>query len=202
MIVYGTKAVHLHSEQSPTASCPSCGTKGSLVFSVFRKHAHVFWIPFFPIGKKVISQCQHCKNLLEGKEMSEELKQEAAPIKDGAKGPIWQFSGLALLVLLIFWGNHAGSEKKSNELTYLNNPMPGDVYHYRLSTGNYSTLKVVNVLRDSVFVVPNNYEINKRSRLYKIEKPENYSTASYGLSKADLKAKYSANEIFLVFRFE
>ena len=103
MLIYGTKAVHLKTEELKNSICPSCGTQGSLILSVFRKHAHVFWIPLFPIGKKGMSQCQHCKNLLEPKEMPETIKREYDNLKNKVKGPIWQFIGLVLIVLLFIW---------------------------------------------------------------------------------------------------
>ncbi len=99
MIIYGSKAVHLTSEQSK-ATCPSCNTKGSLIVSVFRRHAHIFWIPLFPIGKKGFSQCQHCKNVLEEKEMPEPIKTEYNELKKSARGPFWQYIGLILFFVL------------------------------------------------------------------------------------------------------
>ena len=52
MIIYGSKAVHLKSAQPPTAVCPSCGQTGTTVLTQgYSKHAHVFWIPLFPIGR-------------------------------------------------------------------------------------------------------------------------------------------------------
>lgn len=196
MIIYGSKAVHLKTASSKTATCPSCGTQGSLTFSVFRKHAHIFWIPLFPIGKKGVSQCQHCKNVLETKEMPEPIKREYENLKSETKGPIWQFAGLGLIAILIVWGTYASEEDKKQELKYIANPQKGDIYEYRIETGSYSTLKVVSVTNDSVFVSPNEYEIGKMSKIYKIDKPENYSDLSYGISKIKLNEMYNSGGIF------
>lgn len=196
MIIYGSKAVHLKTASSKTATCPSCGTQGSLTFSVFRKHAHIFWIPLFPIGKKGVSQCQHCKNVLEMKEMPEPIKREYENLKSETKGPIWQFAGLGLIAILIVWGTYASEEDKKQELKYIANPQKGDIYEYRIETGSYSTLKVVSVTNDSVFVSPNEYEIGKMSKIYKIDKPENYSDLSYGISKIKLNEMYNSGGIF------
>ncbi|SEK81845.1 hypothetical protein SAMN04487910_1204 [Aquimarina amphilecti] len=103
MIIFGSRSVYVTSKQSTGSICPSCGTKGSLRLIVFRRHVHVFWIPIFPIGKKGMSQCQHCKHVLNIKEMPEPIKQECITLKNKTKGPIWQFAGLGILIVMILW---------------------------------------------------------------------------------------------------
>ena len=73
MLIYGTNGTHLKSMQSTTATCPNCGTKGSLLFSIFGQYAHVYWIPLFPIGKKGGMKCQNCHAELENNALSGEL---------------------------------------------------------------------------------------------------------------------------------
>lgn len=200
MIIFGQRSAHLKSEVSRTAICPNCGTQGSVLFSVYRRHAHVFWIPTFPMGKVGASQCQHCKQTLKTSEMPEGLKNEYRRIKTGAKGPIWQFAGLGLFILLMVFAGF--SSKRSSEQTreYIKVPAIGDVYKYKLDSKSYTTLKVTDVAGDSVFVSPNEYEINKRSRIYRIDKPENYAGYSYGISLGDLEAMHQSGEIFEVNR--
>ena len=188
--------VHLKTEQSETAICPSCGTQGSLTINIFRKHAHIFWIPLFPFGKKGVSQCEHCNNILEMKEMPDSLKREFENLKNETKGLIWQFTGLGIIAILIVWGNYVNGEDKKTELEYLKSPQIGDVYEYKIETGSYSTLKVVSVKNDSIFVSPNEYEISKMSKMYKIDKSENYSNLSYGVSINKIKEMYDSGEIF------
>lgn len=103
MIIYGSKAVYVLSRRSKTCICPSCRTQGSIRLFVFRRHAHVFWIPLFPIGKKGMSQCEHCKKVLYTKEMPTPIKREYEILKSKAKGPIWQFTGLAILIVMVIW---------------------------------------------------------------------------------------------------
>lgn len=200
MLIYGSKAVHLKSIQPRMTSCPSCGTQGSIVLSVYRKHAHIFWIPIFPIGKKGVSECKHCKNVLKSNEMSGAIKNEYVNLKNDAKGPVWQFAGLPILAILAMWIVYISGENKKLGLEYISAPVKGDVYEYIIKSGSYSTLKVINVSNDSVFVSPNEFEINKRSRIYKIDKPENYSELSYGISRNKLKEMYDSGEIFDVNR--
>ncbi len=194
MLIYGSKAVHLKSVQSKTATCQSCGTKGSIVLSVYRKHAHIFWIPLFPFVKKGVSQCQHCKNSLETKEMPDPLKREYDMLKSDSKGPIWQFSGLAIIVLLIAFGMYNSKQADKQRLIYFESPMEGDVYEYR-SESNYTTFKINNISADSIFVIHNDYEINKITKIHTIDKPENYTNLPYGISKGELKELFDSGKI-------
>lgn len=201
MIIYGSKVVHLKTVNSKTATCPSCNTKGSINISVFRRHAHIFWIPLFPIGKKGMSECSHCKNVLKTKEMPERIKNEYLQLKSDTKGPLWQFAGLALIIVFIAWGIYTSEEQNKLEKVYINAPKKGDVYKYKIKTGVYSTLKVVNVTKDSVFVSPNDYEINSMSKIYKIDKSENYPDYSYGISNNELKNMYESGKIYGINRY-
>jgi hypothetical protein len=196
MIIYGSKAVHLKAIQPKALTCPSCNTQGSTVVSVFRRHAHIFWIPLFPIGKKGFSQCQHCKHVIEPKEMPESFRREYEFLKDDSKGPAWQFVGLGIIAVLIALIAYTSGENAKQELAYIETPQEGDVYEYKIENGSYSTLKVIGTSKDSVFVTPNDYVINKMSQLHKIDKAENYADFSYGVSKNRLKEMYDSGEIF------
>ena len=195
MIIYGTKAVHLNSARAESVLCTNCSTKGSIIISVFRQHAHIFWIPLFPIGKKGVSQCANCKNTYTSSEMPQSIKAEYNKIKGDVKGPIWQFAGLVIIAIVVALGNYrSGENEKLNEV-YLNEPQVGDVYEYKVENGNYSTYKVIEVVQDSVYVSPNEYEITKSSKLYKIDKEENYADFYYAFSKQEIKDMYSSKEI-------
>ena len=72
MIIFGSRATHLKSEQLQSASCPNCQTKGSLTASIYGRHAHVFWIPFFPMGKTRVFECQNCHKGFKQKELNDD----------------------------------------------------------------------------------------------------------------------------------
>jgi phage FluMu protein Com len=103
MIVYGTRS-KLLAKELVTDKCPNCGTQNSTEIHIYQKWAHVFWIPFFPIGKAVASQCGHCQQVLKEKEMTSSMQSITQDVKSKSKTPIWTFSGLALLAVLIVYG--------------------------------------------------------------------------------------------------
>ena len=100
MIFYGTIAKVLATEII-TDKCPNCGTQGSVEMHIAQQYAHVFWIPIFATIKKGVSQCGHCKQVLKYKEMPSNLQTDYNNLKSLAKTPIWMFSGLAILAVLI-----------------------------------------------------------------------------------------------------
>ncbi len=200
MIIFGSRAVHIKSGQLKEVTCPSCGTKGSVVLNIYRRHAHVFWIPVFPMGKKGATQCQHCKNVLRPNEMPEEIKREFDIFKREAKGPVWQFFGLGVIVALAVLISILGERDKKKEVEYIKAPKKGDVYEYKIKARSYSTFKVIGVSNDSVFVVPNEYEINRISKIYKIKKTENYSNNSYGIARDKLNEMHTSGDIINIDR--
>lgn len=200
MIIYGTRSAHITSKQSKISVCPNCQTQGSTLISVYRRHVHIFWIPVFPIGKSGASHCQHCKVSLRYSEMPESLRREYQKVKEQAKGPIWQFAGLFLALVLTTIAGFAVKQDKTAQLGYIDSPTKNDVYEYKLGPKQYSTMKVIEVTSDSLFVSLNEYEISKSSRIYKIDKAENYPDILYGYSKKEIKDMYQTGEIFDIIR--
>ncbi len=101
MIFYGSKATKIGELSVSGTKCAYCENTGKQQISVFRKYAHIYWIPFFPLGKKAVAECTHCKRTIGQKEFSGNLKNRYEEIKEQLKGPIWHWSGLGVLVALV-----------------------------------------------------------------------------------------------------
>ena len=101
MIIFGTRASHIGSFEINDSTCDYCQNTGTRVISEFGQYFHIFWIPVFPIGKKTIGECAHCRRTLRKKEFSIELKRAYNEVKSAVKRPVWHWSGLILLGLLI-----------------------------------------------------------------------------------------------------
>ena len=195
MIIYGTRAAHLNSAQPKTAKCPSCGTQGSMVFSIFRRHVHIFWIPVFPIGKIGAAQCQHCGKALKAKEIPQESQSDYQRLKSESRGPIWQFAGLVIILALVLFIQYSSGKNKELREQYFESPQSGDVYEYKIETGRYSTFKIMSVAEDSIIITHNDYEMDKSNSLYKIDKESNYSEDIYSVSRKDIADMYTSGEI-------
>ena len=187
MIFFGTGSANIATVKAKNTVCQYCKTDNTIFINIYRRHAHVFWIPVFPLGKSGSSYCSHCKEVLSPKQMPENLKRQYKNSKGNAKGPLWQFSGLVVFACLVAFVIFSAEKDKDNTQMYLNAPAIGDVYEYKADNGNYSTMKIRKVTADSLFLSLNDYEISRKSRLYKIEKDENYPETIYGYSKSEMK---------------
>lgn len=201
MIIYGTRAVTLANKDTSMLTCPNCDTTGTTDITVFSKHAHVFWIPVFSFGKTGVSLCQSCGHEIKSRKMPLEFKNEYLKIKTATRIPIWQFSGLAIIILAVLYGIYSSGETAKQNALYINEPITNDVYYYKTGIG-YSTYKVTAVSADSVFVSSNVYEVDKYSGCSEINTPENYQDFSEGFSKADIKKLFEEDNIRKILRAE
>ncbi|WP_298308472.1 zinc-ribbon domain-containing protein [Flavobacterium sp.] len=201
MIFYGTKASNIKNGQVINVDCPHCETNTSMNYAVFGKYAHVYWIPFFPIGKTTVAECNNCKRTFEYSELPQPIqtKLDREKEKDAVKTPIWMFSGLGIIAVLVAIGIYSSGETEKKEAEYLKAPKVGDIYKFESNPGFYSTMKVESVLKDSLHVLVNDMETNKTSGINDIDKPENYKEL-YGYSKEEIRKMYKDKKIYEIER--
>ena len=196
MIIYGTKNKKL-AKEVVTDKCSNCGTQNSIELYVFQKYAHVFWIPFFPIGKTAVSQCDHCKQVLKLKEMPAALTTVYENAKSQAKTPAWTFSGLALLAVLITVGilNDKKNDEKNAQLILT--PKSGDIFEVKTKDNHYTLYKIENIEGDSAFIRINQFETNKMTGLADLKRKGEsaYSEDVFSFSKIELKTMLANGEI-------
>ncbi|WP_338815251.1 hypothetical protein V9L05_09270 [Bernardetia sp. Wsw4-3y2] len=196
MIIYGTGSKHLKTKQPKDTCCPLCKSEDSVLMSVYSRHAHIFWIPLFPFGKMVAMQCQNCQEVLDKKNVPEHLKTKSQELKKETTTPAWQFIGLLLIALLIGGIAYSDYQSEQNFKSYLKAPQKNDVYKYTTEVGMYSTFKVIEVSKDSILVVQNEYEVNKASGISDIDIDPNYAESLYMMAKKDIQQMYETNKIY------
>lgn len=196
MIIYGTKATELITANTHE-TCPSCGTTNSVQMTVFQKYAHVFWVPFFPIGKTGMTQCSHCKQVLQKKEFTDNLNARYEVLKDESKMPVWTFSGLAILGALVVWGVIAGNKNDAKNARLILTPQKGDLYEVKKGGSLYTLYKVEMVSGDTVFVLFNKFETNKMTGLTDLKNKGDaaFSPEPEAISKTALKNMLDKGEI-------
>ncbi len=195
MIIFGSNSSHLKSEHLTEVACPHCNESDCVDISVFGKYAHVFWIPVFPMGKSGASQCQHCKQTLKEKEMPQTFKSAFSTFKSQLKTPFWHFSGLLIIALFVGWMAFAGSKNKKDNQAFINSPQVGDVYEYKTEGDYYSLMKVTEVSSQEIVFVTNKFEVARSSKLYTIDKAENFLEEEYQISRQDLQDLYLNGDI-------
>ncbi|WP_299254815.1 zinc-ribbon domain-containing protein [uncultured Aquimarina sp.] len=103
MIIFGTSSSTIHPAKLDGGCCPFCKTKNQMWIQGYRKYFHVFWIPFFPLWKKIYSVCSHCKGVFEKKEFKDqELITSFEYFENNKiKIPWYHFTGIILVLSLI-----------------------------------------------------------------------------------------------------
>ena len=201
MIVYGTKAKQL-AKEALTDKCPNCGTQNSVDMYVFQKYAHVFWIPFTPIGKTGVSQCSHCKQALKTKEMPTQLKASYDNVKAQTKTPFWTFIGLALLVVLITSAVISDRNKSALNAKLIEAPQKGDVYEIKTEDNQYTLMKVESINGDTVFIREHKYSTNKASGFSEMRQKGDagYQEEVSFFEKKELKTMFDKGKILDIVR--
>ncbi|MBP6386903.1 MAG: hypothetical protein KA313_03505 [Pseudarcicella sp.] len=196
MIVYGSRSKELAKEIS-TDKCQHCGTQNSIELYVFLKYAHAFWIPFFPIYKTGISQCDHCKQVLKLEEMPYTLRESYENLVSQTKTPKWMFSGLAFVAILIIIGNinsHKNEEKKAELIQTLQSR---DILEIKMKDDQYTLYKIDHVRGDSVMFQESNYETNNLKGIddLKSKGDSAYSNEVFWVPKSELKMMLEKGDI-------
>jgi hypothetical protein len=173
MIIYGTRNKQVLKEDIMD-SCEHCGNTNSMELHIFRRYFHVFWIPFFPVKKFGISQCNHCKQVLQDKEMPQKLKDTYNGYKANAKTPWWMYIGLVVILLLAFSIQQSIQRDNKRTKAFFAKPLVGDIYHIKTPSNNHTLYKIATISVDSIFFELNNYEANMESGLDKLEDKMNY----------------------------
>ena len=196
MIIYGSRSKQL-AKETTLEKCANCGTHNSTALYIFQRYAHIFWIPFFPIGKTGVTQCSNCKQVLKQKEMPSSLQRENYTLKSRTKTPVWMFTGLALLVILITSMVMDGNKKRERNAAFVAAPQTGDVFEVRTEDNQYTLFKVEDVQPDTVLVLFNNFQTNKSSGLSDIKRKgnEGYSDEIYSVARKDLKEMFDKGNI-------
>jgi len=101
MIIFGLRSSNIGTVSVEGSSCSYCQNSGTQNITQFGKYFHVFWIPVFPVGKSTFSECIHCKKTIRKKEFDTDLRTTFENAKSEIKRPLWHWSGLIILGILI-----------------------------------------------------------------------------------------------------
>ncbi|GAO41526.1 zinc-ribbon domain-containing protein [Flavihumibacter petaseus] len=104
MIIYGWRNTETAVDTVP-GSCPSCNSHRNFEIHVFQRYAHVYWIPFFPIGKTGVAQCNHCQATYKPKQMPEGIRLSYQDLKTTAKLPLWTLTGAAVIAAIVIYAS-------------------------------------------------------------------------------------------------
>ena len=207
IIFYGAKSSHIKSEYSDDGVCLACDTPGQMIMSVFANYAHVFWIPLFPLYKKVFANCNHCNAVFELKEMPPDLRNQCVKFRKAQKFPVWHFAGVIAVIVFILYAVISDTNASRRQNSFLSNPQVNDVYVVQYEDDDYSsdevysTMKIVAITSDSVYFADNTYAAERSAKINTIDEDENYDYETLiSFTIEELKALKKEGFIFYVIR--
>lgn len=149
--------------------CPSCSMDHSIIVVPYHRYFHVFWIPMFPIGTEYGLGCVNCGSSFSANQLP--LDHET---KHQIKKPKWLFAGLVLFAVLIGFtmitASFSTAKDKRHMTEIIQNPQVGDEYEVRLSSKEYSLMKVASIAPDSIYFYLNEYSTNKYKGLDRLRR--------------------------------
>ena len=180
--------------------CPNCKNRDDLEYRVYGGISRILIIPTAPLRRITKVFCNSCQKEFKLKELSDDIKQVVRyeRSKNPIKTPIWQFTGIIILLSILFFGIYIGIEMTKLEKEYIKSPLKNDIYKTNIE-GKYSTLKVYEVTKDSVYIFLNKFSLDSYKGLDEINIDKNYSDRKV-LSKKELQKLYDENLIYEVNR--
>lgn len=154
MIIFGSKATSLGAVPV-VGSCETCG-KQEQQLHVFQRYFHLFWIPTFPLRKKMVLECLHCHKVTVEKDLPPELAMQSKRAKESQRLPVWTFSGVLVFAILYGAGVYLNEVDAKKTLVYKSDPRAGDLVVVRVGN-QYGTFEIVNVVDDIVQVRSGNF---------------------------------------------
>lgn len=200
IIVGSSKALDIQTQKLQGINCKNCDVKNSLELHSFVSYGHVMFLPTFTEGKKSVVICDSC-----GKEYNidiqpERIKEEARVAQEQIKVPLWHFSGLAIITLVVLSAIYFNLRDNRFDDMNIKDPKVGDVYEVEAGDDFYSLIKVRSVTKDSVFVVYNMQSVNQKHGLNDLNKSTNYWPIINSISRIELENMYEIGEIFEINR--
>lgn len=105
MLVYGSRATHVADFQLKDIPCDHCGETSGFHMSFFARHGHLYWIPFLPVGKTAVAECNNCKRTFAEEEFNPTLSGCRDELRNRVKAPIWNWAGLMIIAALVVGWN-------------------------------------------------------------------------------------------------
>lgn len=105
LLFYGTRATKLWEGKlrAGSTTCPHCESQNSFNITIYARYFHFFWIPIFPLSKKSIIECSHCKKTYDQDDLPAHLQQVLEKQNDinPVKRPFWHSCG-CLFISVVF----------------------------------------------------------------------------------------------------
>ena len=180
-------------------NCPYCQKDNSLIVEVYLNYWAYKSFSIIPIGKIFKISCNNCFNNISINTLDDNAKRSLSLLKKDVKTPLWSYMWLFILIILVFCSVLFIQYNKNRKAEWINNPMKGDVYEIREAKNTYTLFKVVDVKRDTLYMIVNDFTTDKISGIDDLfTKPYGRDTVLY--SKDDILRFMEDGHLFEIHR--
>ena len=213
LVLFGRRGKVIPGKMLNNQRCEHCGS-GSLRAHTIVNYVHIFWIPLFPVGKQIATECSHCKSVQKGKEVSNAIKEEAKRQQAVAPIPRYLFVGTVALIAFAGFLFQNARAQRARTADYVVAPMTGDcfVVDYEEVFGvseddlRYGVMRVQSAGTDSVAFQVGSwaYELHSdassAAKGGDIDSPEYWVDGQVMFGRDELVAMYDADVVKRVIR--
>jgi hypothetical protein len=185
MVIAGTRSILLKSEVI-FDPCPNCHKTNCVKMSVYQLYGALFFIIFFPSNKIGISNCTNCGHELKLYQMPPSYQLHYQNLKANTKTPIWTFSGILVILLVIVAFFVIVHQQDVETKKYILSPRKNDIYQVQVKNNWYSLYKVKTVVGDTVFFISNKYQVDQISGLDELDTSAYDQSVTYAFPKSKL----------------
>lgn len=154
LMVHGRRQAKIKRYRNSQEFCSNCKSFDLDIF-VYRDYYHLFFIPFFPIGEKLVTIfCYKCGHFIRNEPIEKKYGQST-------KTPFYLYAGLMLVCALVLFIIAANLSTQKEKQRFVENPKAGDVYTIRNEENNTTTyyfLRVKQITGDTVWAYHSNLE--------------------------------------------
>ena len=181
MFLFGFKVKHTPGSAIEHISCSNCQKYQIKSFGILR-YFHVWGIPTLLTSKEVGTKCTNCNEMLIGKEIAQDLRQDLLKNTFNISNTITRYSGIILIALMILYNHYDSYRTEINTENYIKQPLVGDLYiinyndlfeNKRYPSFKYNVMRIKNLSATSIeFQVSNSvyktaYDVHKVIRDHK-----------------------------------
>lgn len=202
MIFFGLKSKTLKKGVLSNVLCNYCEEESNMEYDIIQKYFHLYFIPFIPLKKEDTICCSNCGGVYVNKNIPKSLSVKLERIKENnvIKTPIWAFSGLIILTLLICWAPYQSSKYDEKEDDYILNPKKGDVYFLNYKPGHYTTLRIDKVDSQQVYFTLNDTATSKYTKIFGILSETYYTNKKGTYTRQQIKDLFKKDSIISITR--
>lgn len=198
MLLVGTRDLNVQNGTLLNEKCPNCKNENTLNFSIYKRYTYITLIPLFPVGKYVNIECSECKEVFDYEDLPQNAQETLKNIKLGSS--IWLFTGSIIVALFLIYSINNYLNNKDKTSVLIKNPIEGDVYNVKLSSGYYSTMRIDKVTKDTIQSTQNDYNAYLPYEVDEIDQTENYSDRKIKYSRKELNKLYEDGDIIKITR--